>query len=60
MRHQGTVRLALQEGDSPSRFKPSVPKEKEAPKGNGNRRHVKFQMAVLLPESQSGCPSAVA
>lgn len=45
---------------APKRLMPSVHKEKEAPKEITNRRHVVFQMAVVLPESQSGCPSGVA
>lgn len=44
----------------PKRSGPSVQKNLEAAKGNPSRRHGGFQMAAILPESQSRCHSGAA
>lgn len=44
----------------PKRSGPSVQRNLELAKGNPSRRHVGFQMAVVLPESQSKCHSVAA
>lgn len=56
----GVHRGDSEEVSRPERFGPSVQKKVEAAKGNLSRRHVAFQMAVVLPESQSRCHSVAA